>query len=332
MAEDFFKNRDSLFQKRLTISLSDEKMLDAVATALNAPTRRKILKLLSHNSYTVWEIAEKLNMSLSNISFHIKLLQKAGLVNVTHNNSKKGNEKIVALKSNCVEILFSEEEKNELVGTREIFRTEIPIGCFSDFSVNAPCGIADGEGSLIGPEAQPDIFYSYRHVKAEIIWFSSGYLEYLIPNTRFKNKRINEIQISLELCSECDNYNNSFKSDITFYLNDKKIALYTSPGDFGGRRGKYTPERWPKQSTQFGMLLQIKIDENGVWLNQVNVNPNVTVNDFAFISDEKCVKFKIAALTGEKHSGGINLFGKNFGDFNQGIIFSTTFSNDIRQE
>ena len=76
------------------------------------------------------------------------------------------------------------------------------------------------------------------------------------------------------------------------------------------------------------MLLQIKIDENGVWLNQVNVNPNVTVNDFAFISDEKCVKFKIAALKGEKHSGGINLFGKNFGDFNQGIIFSTTFSND----
>ena len=92
MAEDFFKNRDSLFQKRLTLSLSDEKMLDAVATALNATTRRKILKLLSHNSYTVWEIAEKLNMSLSNISFHIKLLQKAGIVNVTHNNSKKGKK------------------------------------------------------------------------------------------------------------------------------------------------------------------------------------------------------------------------------------------------
>ena len=76
------------------------------------------------------------------------------------------------------------------------------------------------------------------------------------------------------------------------------------------------------------MLLQIKIDEHGVWLNQVNVNQNLTINDFAFISGEKCVKFKVAALTGEKHSGGINLFGKNFGDFNQGIIFSVTYSGD----
>lgn len=327
MAEDFFKNRDSLFQKRLTLSLADEKMLDQVATALNAATRRKILALLARKSYTLWEIADMLNMSVSNISFHIKLLQKAGLVNLTHNNSKRGNEKIVALKRNCLEILFTPDGAEEQACDYSQFCTEIPIGCFSDFDVSAPCGIADGEGNLIGPEAQPDIFFSYRHVKAEIIWFSSGWLEYFIPNTKFKNQKIKEISVSCELCSECDNFNNSFKSDITFFLNGKKITVYTSPGDFGGRRGRYTPERWPAQSTQFGMLLQIKINESGVWLNQVNVNSELTVDDFAFICDEKCVRFRIAALSDSKYPGGINLFGKNFGDYRQGILFSVTYAN-----
>lgn len=231
MPKDFFANRDLLLQKKLTLTLCNDEHLERVANALNAPTRRKILSLLTANSYTIQEIADRLNMSLSNTSFHVKFLQKAGLVNLTQNHSKRGNEKIVALEKHCLEILFINEAENSFPSSSHAFSTELPVGSFTLFDIVPPCGIADADGNLIGAEALPDIFYNYKRIKGEIIWFTEGYLEYHVSNAAIKNKVLEALQISCEVCSECANYNNSFKSDITFWMNDKEIGTYTSPGD-----------------------------------------------------------------------------------------------------
>ena len=326
MPNDFFQNRDLLLQKRLTLTLRNDEQLERVATALNALTRRKILLLLTQNSYTLLEIAEQLNLSISNISFHIKLLQRAGLINLTHNPSKRGNEKIVALEKHCLEILLVGDE-DSATEARHAFHTEIPVGSFSLFDVTAPCGIADADGNLIGAEMLPDIFYNYRRIRGEIIWFTQGYLEYHIPNTKIQNKILETVQISLEVCSECANYNNTFKTNITFWLNGKEIGTYTSPGDFGGRSGRYTPKNWPSHSTQYGMLVQLRIDEKGTWINQTNVAPETTIDDFAFITKEKCLRFALGVKKDAKYPGGLNLFGRNFGDYNQGIRLSVTYSD-----
>ena len=108
-------------------------------------------------------------------------------------------------------------------------------------------------------------------------------------------------------------------------MNDKEIGTYTSPGDFGGRSGKYTPKSWPAASTQYGMLVQIRIDEMGVWINQVNVSSEISIDDFAFITKEKCLRFKLGVKKNAKYAGGLNLFGRNFGDFQQGIRISATY-------
>ncbi len=326
MPKDFFANRDILLQKKLTVTLRSDEQLERIATALNASTRRKILSLLAVNSYTVVEIAERLNMSLSNISFHVKLLQKAGLINLTQNHSKRGNEKIVALEKHCLEILFINDGENYFSASSQAFSTEIPVGSFNLFDIAAPCGIADADGNLIGAEALPDIFYNYKRIKGEIIWFTQGYLEYHISNTAIRNKILETLQISCEVCSECANYNNSFKSDITFWLNDKEVGTYTSPGDFGGRAGKYTPKNWPAASTQYGMLVQLRIDEKGVWINQANVTTERTIDDFAFLTKEKCLRLRIGVKKNAKYVGGLNLFGKNFGDFQQGIRITAAYS------
>ena len=325
MPKDFFANRDLLLQKKLTLTLCNDEHLEQVANALNAPTRRKILSLLTANSYTIQEIADRLNMSLSNTSFHVKFLQKAGLVNLTQNHSKRGNEKIVALEKHCLEILFINEAENSFPSSSHAFSTELPVGSFTLFDIVPPCGIADADGNLIGAEALPDIFYNYKRIKGEIIWFTEGYLEYHVSNAAIKNKVLEALQISCEVCSECANYNNSFKSDITFWMNDKEIGTYTSPGDFGGRSGKYTPKSWPAASTQYGMLVQIRIDEMGVWINQVNVSSEISIDDFAFITKEKCLRFKLGVKKNAKYAGGLNLFGRNFGDFQQGIRISATY-------
>ncbi len=62
-------------------SLADrENALDAAFAALANPTRRAILRRLSHGEATVNALAEPFAMSLPAISKHIKVLERAGLI------------------------------------------------------------------------------------------------------------------------------------------------------------------------------------------------------------------------------------------------------------
>lgn len=305
----------------MSMNLSRLDLLEKVAMALDSQTRLKIIQRLTKKSYTILELANELNISLSNTSSHIKLLKDAGLINITHNSSKRGNEKIVALEKNSLEIFFNENDFIKEPQQSNCYKIDLPIGSFFDFSIVSPCGMADEDGNLIGKESDPSAFYHYKRMKAEIIWFTKGYLQYHLSNTFLKGKKLESIEISLEICSECANYNNSYKSDITFYLNQIDLGTYTSLGDFGGRKGINTPTSWPNASTQFGKLLQIRIDKNGCFFNQIKMDNNLSIESFSFLMNEPCIQFKISVEEDSKYVGGINLFGKKFGDYPQGIRF-----------
>lgn len=102
-----------------------------------------------------------------------------------------------------------------------------------------------------------------------------------------------------------------------------EIATHTSPGDYGGRRGKFTPDYWPVTSTQFGQLKRFNVTTEGVFDNNVLVNKSVSFNDLA-LAEHQSIKFSIGVKPDAVHRGGINLFGKNFGDFPQSIIMTLT--------
>ena len=58
-------------------------MLDQVYGAIADPTRREILSILAAGELNVGGLAERFPMSLNGISKHIKVLQRAGLVERT---------------------------------------------------------------------------------------------------------------------------------------------------------------------------------------------------------------------------------------------------------
>ena len=68
-----------------------------------------------------------------------------------------------------------------------------------------------------------------------------------------------------------------------FSINGIEILNYTSPGDFGGRRGLYSPSFWSISSSQFGKLLNIVIDEYGVSLNGEKVNDKININKLKLV-------------------------------------------------
>lgn len=98
------------------------------------------------------------------------------------------------------------------------------------------------------------------------------------------------------------------------------MLTFTSPGDFGGTRGKFTPKYWPLNCTQFGLLKKLSIHQNGIYFDDLFVN-NKFNSGMLDLSDG-VILFEIGIKKNAVHRGGINLFGKNFGNYNQAIVMT----------
>lgn len=302
------------------LRIDDEEHLQDITQALSASVRRKIMSMLSESAYSIADLAKKLKLPISTVSFHINILRKAGFVTVTVKKNTRGNAKLVSRQIDHFSLNFV---MGNQVKDSQTFSMEIPIGSYSDAQIEASCGMANTNSIIIADDA-PGVFFSPERFSAQIIWFSKGYLEYRVPNYMLKDKHVNSIMFSMELCSEAPNYKNDWESDITFWVNGVEVATYVSPGDFGGRRGRLNPEWWSDFSTQYGIIKSLRITRDYVYLDETPVS---TQNiEKLKIQDGDYITLRIGIKKDAKHQGGLNLFGERFGDYAQGLIYSVNYS------
>lgn len=295
--------------------IGDHAEILKITRALASEDRLRILKYMLNRSVNVMSIANDLNMPISSVSRHIDILSDAGLIIITYQPGLKGHAKYCAQAILDVNVsLVASAQKNK----SNSFIMEMPIGMFSEINANAPCGMIGAKNSL-GNFDDPQVFFSPLRAEAECLWFESGNITYSFPSP-VKDKNIRKrISFSLELCSDTIYFNNKWPSDITIKINDIEIITYTSPGNFGGKRGRLTPEYWPITSSQFGQLKKFSVDREGVYIDNVFQHNRVTFDDL-HLFDGSSIKFQIGVKQDAEHRGGLTLFGKNFGDFEQAII------------
>ena len=307
-------------EREFHLRIDEEERLGDVVQALNASVRRKIMTMLSSSSYSIADLAKKLKLPISTVSFHVNILRKAGFINVTVKRNTRGNAKLISRQIDSLSLEFLVENRDL---DRKNFSMEIPIGSFTDAQIEAGCGMANTENIIIADDT-PGVFFSPERYAAQILWFSKGYIEYRIPNYMLKDKSVNSVMFSMELCSEAPNYRNEWESDITFWVNGVEVATYVSPGDFGGRRGRLNPEWWSDFSTQYGIVKALRITKDCVYLDQTAVS---TQNiEKLKVQEGDYITLRIGIKENAKHQGGLNLFGEHFGDFAQGLIYSVDYS------
>ena len=107
-------------------------------------------------------------------------------------------------------------------------------------------------------------------------------------------------------------------------MNNIKLCEYTCTGDFGDRKGYITKTPLPL-GTQYGQMVNIKITNTGVYLNEILVNKDVKLFSLSLTQGKKFL-FKIECPKDVEHVGGFNLFGKYYGDFEQDIRFTAIYT------
>ena len=106
----------------------------------------------------------------------------------------------------------------------------------------------------------PITFYEPRRYEAQLVWFAQGYVEYKFPYRSRNSRSPDHLHLSLELCSEAVPHHKEWPSDIFVEMNGIEIGTWTSPADFGGEPGRYTPTWWKEHNTQYGLLKTWRVD------------------------------------------------------------------------
>lgn len=317
--------------ERLTVLdlINNEEEIANISTALSNPIRRRIIREIANKHRSVTELSKLLNIPDSTISFHVSILTKVGILNIVETKRRKGNEKFINLGSFDFNINLGVKDIVEDNRKIEKITLSIPVGTFSNVNAKAPCGIANREGTISSSDV-PEALYSSNRMTANLIWMACGTIEYKIPLLGFEQKdnhlsiyskhNIQAIRFTLELCSECPNYDEHYRSDITFWIDDIELGTYESPGDYGGRRGRYTSEAINIGSTQFGNLVLVEIRENGTYINNQKIGIK-TIKDLN-LGNKKLITLRFGNKTESRNKGGFNLFGSKCGDFDQDIEFT----------
>jgi predicted transcriptional regulator len=291
---------------------ASEKWL-AIYEALASKVRLAIIQLLSEKAMNIKELAGALGLSSAILSMHVKKLEKSGIIETTMGRMNGGTQKLCKLVVEKIEITFPAAGQT----LRKYHEISIPVGHYTDFDVQPTCGLATLE-HLIGYYDDPRYFLDPERVNARVLWFGEGFVEYKIPNHLLGSETPKELEITLELGSEAEGSNEFWPSDITFHLNGRSLGKWTSPGDYGSKRGRYTPQWWELGVNQFGLLKMIRINDQGTFIDG-QLMSNQTIQDFNM--ESKQWSFRMSVLPEAVNKGGLTLYGKGFGNYDQDMLF-----------
>ena len=287
-----------------------------VLKAFASPARVKVLKLLhTQGAMNINDIASALGLPQSSVSSNVQILEEAGLIRTETQRARKGNQKLCHTLFDEVLVMFKEDNTPANSDKVEV---AMPLGLYTSCEVSAPCGLCSSEG-IIGFLDVPDTFLDPARMGAGLIWFTRGYVEYQFPNnTKLMTGQLESMEFSLELSSETPGTAANWPSDISVSVNKIDIGTWTSPGDFGDKRGVYTPDWWKLKGSQYGKLKSWRVTESGTFVDGVKISP-VSLKDLE-LDEHRSIRLRIGIKEGAKHPGGINIFGRGFGNYDQDIV------------
>ena len=287
--------------------------------ALGSDIRIQILKiLLENNQMSMNQLANELNISNGALTGHIKKLEECGLISISNDSSGHGNQKLCSLIQDRILV-----EIEKPIDLSNVYNTSIKVGQFSSHNVFPTCGMATSS-FVIGELDDVRYFDHPDRFNADIMWFTKGYVEYVIPNLIPRNQKITQLSLSAEISSEAPGIDNNWPSDISFYINDTLVGTWTSPGDYGDVRGMFTPEWWPQNWNQYGLLKLLVINHKGTFIDGLKIS-DITTSELN-LDYTSTIRFRIAVEEDSAHVGGLTIFGKSFGNYDQDIVVSINYA------
>jgi len=307
-------------ESKVLVAKSDEVL--GIAKALSSPLRINMLHELQKKKRNIQDLANRLNILTSTCTMNIQVLERAGLVETEMVPASRGSQKMCKIKySEVVLPLLKEAEQKE----DNIIVINMPIGLYTDFEIHPSCGMIS-ESEIIDYLDSERAFFSPKRSNAQLIWFTDGFVEYSFPVNIPQARSVKSLQITTEICSEFPGFKQEWPSDITMWINSHEIGTWTSPGDMGGKRGRFTPNWWGVENTQYGFLKTWRVTKAGSFIDGIE-SSGITVKDLNLQGDYR-IRVRLGIKKEAEFRGGLNIFGEKFGNHPTGIVLQIELENE----
>ena len=268
------------------------------------------------------QIAQDLHLPASTATMHIAVLERANLLHTEMRPASRGLQKVCARTYDELVIDLPRGPRH----TRSAIELSMPVGGYSEFDVHPTCGLA-GRDALIGFLDDPNSFYEPDRVHAQLLWFHAGHVEYRFPNRVPRGARILSLQVTAEVCSEAPLHDDDWASDISIWINDIHLGEWTCPSDFGGRRGRLTPGWWEEKDSQYGVLKRWRVSETGTSIDGYDLS-DIDIDALGIRAGDP-IRLRIGVRPDASNVGGINVFGREFGNYPQDIGLRLEYDTGI---
>ncbi|PPA70532.1 ArsR family transcriptional regulator [Jeotgalibacillus proteolyticus] len=279
-----------------------------------------ILRILSEGPMNVNELSDKIGIPFSTAAVNVKRLEESELIS-TEIVPGRGSQKVNSKRYDRIIINLAEKEVPE----ENTIKFEMPIGEFVNSEIEPTCGLLSDTG-IIHSQDEARSFFEPERKEAQLLWFKSGSVEYHFPNRIPYGSGVEDINFSVELCSEAPYFKLDWPSDITCWINGLEVGTWTSPGDFGGERGFLTPSWWGTNNTQYGLLKNWNINHTGSYIDGVKIS-DLTIDELKLL-EKPYISFKLGVKKNADNVGGMNLFGSRFGNYEQDILMTIRHSKN----
>jgi predicted transcriptional regulator len=302
-------------QKNLGFLVVNADRQYQVLRGLASPVRLRVLKLLNrHGPKNINQIAEALGLPQSTIATNVQVLEEAELISTSLGKAAKGQQKVCTARYSEIVVNLDPDDPSR---EHNVVEVEMPLGLYTSSNVSAPCGLCSTQ-RILGVLDVPELFLDPRRVQAALIWFGRGYVEYKFPNNaKVLNRTIAALEFEMEMSSEVPGTNADWPSDISLWINGHKVGTWACPGDYGDRRGTLTPAWWKLEGSQYGILTTWRITAEGTFLGERRLG-DVVLADLN-LDRHHSIRLRIGIDEKEGRPGGINIFGRGFGNHNQDI-------------
>ena len=301
----------------LELNLGDAQTLK-VLKALASEKRLGILKLLCDGPINVSEIATALEIPISTANLHLNILEEAGLLIVDIRPASRGMQKVCAGAYASITMPIRKTDASVFRSTN----VSMPIGAYNDCEITPTCGLCSDTG-VIGHLDRVASFYEPNRIHAQRLWFHQGFVEYRFPHRLPPQTTPSSLQLSFEACSEAPMHHYNWPSDISVWINGLELGFWTSPADFGGERGFLTPEWAAIDGSQYGLLKVWRVDTNGTFIDGNKIS-DVDIEALR-LAERDFVSVRIGVKADAHHVGGINIFGRGYGNYPQDIVMNINY-------
>ena len=179
---------------------SNDDQIEAFGRAISSKIRLEMCRQIIQKPMTLVEIAKLNNITNSTALFHLKILQEGGIVEGKYLPGKKGKALVYFVKHWGVFFDLANVQDNQI----HVHEQSVGVGEYVEADLKL-LNIATKEQIV---HLEQNRTFASERFNAKLLWTEGGKVSYAFENNFTFDTTVQEITLSLEICSEAHFYRN----------------------------------------------------------------------------------------------------------------------------